>query len=394
METYASHTKKRRIAILTMFYNNFNYGGQLQAWALQSFLENMGFEAEQIKFVYIYPDVQRKGKLSLSVNEVKEKIVNKLFQKIYSYKLQNRKDSFLEFMKEISSSKIVYDEETIIDIVSNYDIFICGGDQIWNDWEVYGNKTLQRFTLDFVPRNKLKLSYAASLGRDSVSEEFLDKLKPGIQTLNAIFVREESSIDILRRITDKRIEVVVDPVILIDVNTWEKKIAEKAIRKKKYIFCYFLGSHRMLKKEIYLYARKKRLEIVNLPFATGKFVSEDVFWGNEKDFSSGPLEFVALIKNADYIFTDSYHAVVFSVLFGKLFWVFDRGEAVKGSNMNSRIVDFLRRYSLENRYVPDGVSLDNVNTESKTDYNRIVKKIQKDRENSIILLKEILDNES
>lgn len=393
MKASGYNNTNTKIGILTMFYNNSNFGGQLQAYALQSFLESMGFDARQVKFKYVYPNSCSQHKYNFSFKAEISKLSKKILRKYYSRKLKNRKEAFNIFMDMIPSSEKVYDENNVMESVNDYDTFICGGDQIWNNWEVYGSNTLKRYTLDFVPETKLKFSYAASLGRRSGTEEYLKKLKPGLESLDAISVRERSGAAILTQVTEKKISVVVDPVMLFNGEQWSEKIKKQKWRNGNYLLCYFLGRNRTVKRTLSVYAKKRNIKIITLPFVADTFSLIDIFFGDVKDFSSGPLDFVSLIRNADCIFTDSFHAVLFSVLFEKKFWVFDRNENVSGSNMNSRIFDFLNRYGLETRYLPDD-SIDRISEHDSIDYSEIMKKVEDDRNESIKFLKELLIHES
>lgn len=101
-------------------------------------------------------------------------------------------------------------------------------------------------------------------------------------------------------------------------------------------------------------ARKLQLPILTFPHISGNVVRKcDLFFGDIRDFSSGPREFVGLIRDAEFVITDSFHACVFSMIFQTPFAVFERHKAGERENMNSRIYDFLEEYHLERQLVTE-----------------------------------------
>ena len=99
-------------------------------------------------------------------------------------------------------------------------------------------------------------------------------------------------------------------------------------------------------------SRRLQLQIAVFPHIGANAVQKcDLFFGDIRDYTSGPREFLGLIKNAEYVITDSFHACVFSMIFQTPFAVFERHKADEKGNMNSRIYDFLEEYHLEDQLV-------------------------------------------
>ena len=269
-----------------------------------------------------------------------------------------------------------------------YDGFICGGDQIWNNWGHYADGAIQGFTLEFVPDNKIKFSYAPSTGTVSHEKEFSEQLKPGLKRLDYISVRERSSIPYIEKLSGKKAEAVLDPVMLLDRGQWDKVVKEYAhieLPKKKYILTYFLGNSRLQRKAAKQLARRKHMALVTFPFIGSVQNWSDIGFGDIRMFAAGPLEFVKLIQCAEMVLTDSFHGSVFSIIFEKDFYVFERDMKVGNKDMNIRIDDLLGEFGLSHRKVQaeallninDTISIEPIN------YEHVSKVLAKRREESM-----------
>ena len=339
----------KKTGILTLYYNNMNYGGLLQAFALPFVIQkHLGIPAEQIRYSQQNTDTDlctSKSKTSLSIYQLG---IN-FFSALTSNKRSIRKESFLEFMNDIPHSRNIYSHETIQQCNSNYEIFICGGDQIWNG-EMVGEH-LDVYTLQFVNQGLKKIAYSPSVAISHMSKQVEDCLGKGLLGIDRISVREKRSLDILKRLSDKKIEVVVDPVLLLNKSEWLEQSRPTKINGK-YILCYLLGDSITQRKAVEIISKRLKLRIVTFPHILLNNVRKcDLFFGDIKDYTSGPRQFLDLINNAEFVITDSFHACVFSMIFETPFIVFERNKPSEKGNMNSRIYDFLEEYHLENQLV-------------------------------------------
>lgn len=339
----------KKTGILTLYYNNMNYGGLLQAFALPFVIQkHIGIPAEQIRYSHQNTGTDlctSKSKKSLSIYQLG---IN-FFSALTSNKRSIRKKSFLEFMNDIPHSKNIYSHETIQQCNSNYEIFICGGDQIWNG-EMVGEH-LDVYTLQFVNQGLKKIAYSPSVAISHMSKQVEDCLGKGLLGIDRISVREKRSLDILKRLSDKKIEVVVDPVLLLNKSEWLEQSRPTKINGK-YILCYLLGDSITQRKAVEIISKRLKLKIVTFPHILLNNVRKcDLFFGDIKDYISGPRQFLDLINNAEFVITDSFHACVFSMIFETPFIVFERNKPSEKGNMNSRIYDFLEEYHLENQLV-------------------------------------------
>ena len=375
--------------ILTLYYKNYNFGGLLQAYALPMVLrDRFGIDAEQICYsLYIekkeYGDIKNK----IQINNVIYKMGILFFSRLTEKKINRRKRVFEQFMDEIPHCKDVYDFQTIGKCLSKYQLLICGGDQIWNVCN--GISNLNIFTLNFAPESIKKIAYAPSMAVLEIDNDGRKCMEQGLAGLKAISIREKRSINILKSITDNNIEIVVDPVLLLTKDEWNKELKKTRI-KNKYILCYLINDNTGQREAVKRIAIKHRLQIVTFPHILANAVRTcELFFGDIRDYTSGPREFIGLIEDAEFVITDSFHACVFSMIFETPFVVFERNQSDEKGNMNSRIYDFLEEYHLENQLVTDK-ELVEMNDIPRVDYTYAHEHWDKRRKESLEYLERAL----
>lgn len=380
----------KKIGILTFYHKNYNFGGLLQAYALPTALQKyFEFSAEQIDYNYT-PTIAQKDHLGKQPFHVQAFLYNcgiGLFSLLTKPGLSKRKKIMDAFIDEIPHSSQTYLYDSIKNCLYDYDIYICGGDQIWNDdcQSAIGQKNMQVFTLQFVPSSKLKLSYAPSMAVLSVSTAYQKLLKKSLSTFHAVSIREKRSLPIIQQFTAKNVQTVVDPVLLLTKEDWEA-MARAAHSPKKYILCYLLGDNTRQRKAVTQLSKRLRLPIVTFSHIHCNVVRKcDLFFGDTHDYTSGPHEFVDLIKNADLVITDSFHACVFSMIFESSFLVFERHEANEAGNMNSRIYDFLEEYHFQKQLVTE-IQMDSITNIPSVDFSYAHAHWDKRRQESLIYL--------
>lgn len=382
-----------RIGIVTLYYKSINYGGNLQAYALCKFLQKNGYDAEQICFTTnlsnkesLFEKIKRILKLGLGRvvsllkkrvtphKGVKENQSSELFEKAYKEMIKEKRASFEHFNQEIiPHSSNVYYADNITDCLSNYDAFITGSDQVWN-FKTYH----PIYFLDFVPESKLKMSYAASFSMDKLEKWQQKVVNKSLKTFKAISVREEDALDFIKTINKPK-AAVLDPTLLLDTQDWDKVCAEKCV-DCQYVFCYFLGDNPKERVLAEQFAKNKGLKLVSVPHSSGAMKETDFSFGDIRFHNSSPEQFISLIKYANYVFTDSFHATVFSNLYKKEYFVFNRNEK---KEMASRIINLTGLYGTENRYcVDDKENLDYILSLETIDYDKNKEKISKLKEDS------------
>lgn len=374
----------KKVGIITHYYGSQNYGGLLQAYALCKKLNALGYDAEQIQ--YIHKDVGepnnavRKWSTNRIANAFKIRI-SRVKEKDFFSNMKKRSKAIEEFRKNIPHSFEIYSKDTISQSNDLYDAFITGSDQVWNmDW--YD----EAYFLKFV-ENKPKYSYAASVGTNELTTERKKLFKENLMDYTKISVREKDSVELLQPLTKVEVQYVLDPTLLLSKNEWDEICLGKRIQEK-YLFCYFLGEgivERQLARE---YADAHELKIVTLPFLNGQKRKCDEKFGDVKLYDVSPGEFVSLIKYSDCVFTDSFHACVFSNIYEKNFFVFPRSGADKMSN---RITSLITLFHNQEKFCDSSEkqSMKYINSIGNTSIYR--KSIDEEIEKSIIFLKEIKD---
>jgi hypothetical protein len=398
-----SNVVKKRVGIITMFHNSINYGGVLQAYALHATIQNLGFECDVIRYsankyeseqmptiTIIKRELVRGGftlehigRIHTFFTQTTKNIFYRIFKtlglKIYlEPRLSLRKGAFAKFNNTHIKSTKPYDDETISECVRNYDIFICGSDQIWKP-----TIFTPTYALGFVPDTKLKIAYAPSIAINSLTSSEIEYMQPLVNRLDAISVREERGKELLEMVTNKEVHWVLDPTLLLGYEEWKKIVSPYPI-KKPYIFCYILGNSKKIKQFVLHTAEQLGMPIVTTPFVGGNFISFRN--GDIRVYDAGPGEFLDLIQNADYVITNSFHATVFSIIFRKKFLVLKRSVEDNSSSTTSRVQSLLKICRLENRFIKDIGSFDPANLTNEIDYDSVFVHLNNKRDESLNFL--------
>ena len=323
-----------------MFYKNENYGGVLQAYALAEYLKQCGFFAEQICYddypTSFFYSIRKLLKQSIKV------VACFLHLRKIPYN-KTKRSIFNWAMSYVPHSKIVYNRKNIMKTNNVYDIFVAGSDQIWTD--AYSDEYL----LDFVNAVNKKVSYAASIGKKSVSERAREHFVNSLSSFSFISIREKESVELVKSITGFNIEWTMDPTLLLSRDEWDKVCSSRLITEK-YIFCYYLGDDIRLREIARQFSERKGLKIVTIPYLQMQYNKSDNSFGNYTLNSASPSDFISLIKNAEYVLTDSFHACIFSNHYQKDYYVFDR---ISFPEMSIRIRDYLGLFNSLNHFIKE-----------------------------------------
>lgn len=324
-----------KIAIVTLF-GYFNYGNRLQNYALQRVLEKAGGEV-------------------CTWNVSRDKHVVKRFFKKYiekkngKYGIRNKRErirekNFKAFSDRYIKSRIFYSSDGRLPEGSDRDtdMFVVGSDQVWNPafWcDSDESAEMYNYFLSFT--KKKKIAYAASFGVDKISECWKRRISPLLSNFASISVREAEGKTILNELNYDAC-VVLDPTMLLTASEWKEIEQSSCDDCGDYILTYFLGHQPLEIIE----------QIQREAYGQGKTVI-DLMDESSLYYCMGPETFVELIDKAAAVYTDSFHAVVFSLLFHTPFVVFQRNHT-NNTNMSSRITTLLNLVGIN-----DGIS-DNV----------------------------------
>lgn len=376
-----------KIGIITWFHYE-NYGTALQAVALQHWLRSKGFDVELIKYIPKQGDSvclkeKKKRNIKEKVNNWVDRKCERLVGRIYQKQRNVKSHRFRAFLYEnIHFSELVLNQEDFDRIAVSYDILICGSDQIWNP------QNLNRFY--FLGTNTAvgkKISYAASLGNSNLDEQSSIWIKALLESFYFISVREESY-RYLSTLLGNHVETVVDPTMLITSNGWKEIIGlldNAETWKKPAIVCLFLTDNVMHWRACHKLSDEMRYDLRIIPYLWKSY-----FYKGKKIMDAGPKEFVKEIALADCIVTDSFHAVVFAIIFHKEFYVFERFDNKNPFSQNERIRDLLEFLGLGSRIIRYNSKC--IRVQPPINYQSVVERLQNRIDKSKELLLDAICN--
>lgn len=367
------------IGIVTWFRHE-NYGTILQAIALQRYLRNEGYNVELINFTL--PDgVNIKKNKGKKIREIAyyyaNRVIYHLYKIIYKSYFIKKSETFKQIVKNnCVITKEITSEKEYIDICNGYDLIIFGSDQIWNpNW-------YHPFYFGNYNEIKTKLvSYAPSFGVNEIDEEKKAEIRKALSRFTYITTREENGCKIIKNLIDKESQVVVDPTFLLNCDDWSKLEIPVSLPEKDYILCYFLSDNKNHWKAAKRFAKKKGMKLVIVPNEGFSYISSTRVI---KDCSVS--NFLYLIHNAKYVLTDSFHGTVFSIIYNKQFYIFERHSPSNELSQNSRIYNLLNIIGQSTNLIK--YASDNIYKELNLDYSIINENINK----KILESKEILNN--
>lgn len=331
----------KRLGIITDFgYTNF--GNKLQNYALNKICQNYGYRPINLtslpkcknqttkfsfKFYYLI-----KSKLHRSIKTLKrEKLIRSSSRKyegrpfFYSYtKTDKRK-------------------------LNKFEVVMFGSDQIWN-LNYHNDRKFILGNFGILNEGFKKISYAASIGTGGINDRDKPLFYQSLKSFDSISCREESG---TKRIKELGFSCVttLDPTLLLDIKDWDDAIAKYSSRKIKnndYVVLYFL-KNATAKSKILSKCKKEKIQVIDLMDETSPF------------YVSNQFDFVNLIKNAHHVYTDSFHACVFSIIYGKSFSVYPRTDNPSDDPMFPRIENLFDMFGIQ-------IDLSEKNTFSEADF--------------------------
>ena len=360
-----------KLGIVTL-YGLENQGNRLQNYALLKALERHGACVETIACVTAISNKKER------IKDVFEKRNGHITLRCRLDRIRKRK--FKEFTNRYLNTRLIINESGKIPekLSEDYDGFVCGSDQVWNPvfWRQNADsKELYNYMLEFAPEVK-RFAYAASIGVDVIPPLWRYLFSEKLKQFSFISVREESGGMIVKQLTGKNPSVVLDPTLLLSVDEWNEIRSDKASEVYgNYILLYFLGDK---DEEVREYIEHVS-ETYHLPII-------DFFNQKHKDaYCADPGEFIGLIANAKCVFTDSFHASVFSMLYQVPFAVYSRHHS-KVKNMNSRIDTLLNTFRLQERK-----SIFDDNVLFGCDYSNVSNLLKKSRADSEASIDHIIE---
>lgn len=323
----------------------------------------LGLEHETIMIDGLMPEINKaKYKYFLSkildVNTVKDKMatVRKLLAKKrnpeYARNLEVRYGMFRDFASNMFTLSRRYDSKALLgESAHDYAAFVVGSDQLW----LPSNIAADYYTLNFVPDGVCKIALATSFGISVLPEKYGRKAGEFLNRIDYVSVRETSGQKLVKQWADRDVPVVCDPTIMFDAEEWKKAIGADGDGKRfangeKYLFVYFLGNNPWEREIVKRVRKETGLKIVQIAHSD-EYVKSDEEFADFTPYNVGPREFVELIRDAEYVFTDSFHCSVFSMLNSKRFFTFPRYSNDGPASTNGRLYSLLSLVKQEKRMV-------------------------------------------
>ena len=320
----------------------YNAGASLQAYALQHYLETCGHQVEIIDYKPGYLS-SHYSFTAISTPRYDKPVLRELY--ILSHfpgrlknLLEGKKKKFDNFTRDflrLTEKRYSNSDELRADL-PDADCFVAGSDQIWNP--VLPNGKDPSFFLVFAPKDVRKISYSASFATEDMSDDSKKRMRPWIERLDAVSVRESSGVEILRSMGVSGV-ATCDPVFLINAEEW-KSMAVERLYDNPYVLIYDFDRNLKIEEKALRIAEEKNADIVSVFRAHNKTI--------KTVHSVGPREFLSLVLYADAIVSNSFHAVAFSLIFHKEFYVKKRVES-----LNARLTDLLADVDLLGRMFDD-----------------------------------------
>lgn len=376
---------KKKAGIFTWCNRGVNYGQTLQAFAMYCIMQKMGYQAKLIQY--------RKRIEEEPVNDdLGNPYANSLYEFFWGlyrcgtdfYKEKLKFDFFTK--KYIKTSPFCYNKEAVEKNIKDCNVIICGSDQIWNPASFD-----PVYFLDIGKKSLKRISYAPSINDDidfDKKKHIYKRMSDCLRHINYISVREDIGVSIIRKISGLDAVHVLDPTLLLSYKDWDK-IASKKIVQNPYLVCYVLGEISQQEGTILKIAKERGIS--NIYYINTR--NTQSYQGGTKGLKElkgiGPREFVSLIKYADVVFTDSFHATAFSINYRKEFFTFRRYQIATEYGGASRVKSILRCLQLEERFiVPDTET----NLIERINYDKVNKLLNKERKKSYEFLKEALND--
>lgn len=330
-----------KIKIITC-HDVYNLGASLQAYALQTYLSGLGYDVEIIDYKPDYLSGHF-DLWSVSSSCFNRPIVKQLYLllKLPTRLLAlRRKKAFDEFKVQYLRLTRRYNSyEALCATPPKADVYVAGSDQIWNT--LFPNGRDKAFYLDFGKRSTKRVSYAASFATAEINAKHKEFVSKELKNIDYISVREKMSLPLLCDLGIDCDVAVCDPVFLFGRNFWLKKIGERCskVNKEKYLLLYLTDKSPVSERIANEIKKRTNWKI----YSVGAIKAN---YANKCFQNADPFDFVALIRDAQFVISNSFHATAFSIIMERNFCVVKRSE-----DINVRMESLLADFGLSERLV-------------------------------------------
>lgn len=379
----------KKVGIVSCYFQH-NYGSMLQALATQMALDKLGYENETIDISGFNREIKKAkmlyfakasltsdillSKLGMATNVLRRKLSKGAYKE--NTIIRNKK--FDDFYKEHFrlSEKYISKADLGKNCKDKYGAVLVGSDQLW----LPGNIAADYYTLNFVPKEVNTIAYSTSFGQSALPNDSAKKATVFLKKIKHIGVREESGQKLVKELAGRSVPVVCDPTLLFTGDEWMSIQKEEAKINEPYILCYFLGNnppHREFAKRL---KEKTGCKIVALTHLD-EYVKSDEDYADYTPYDIDPADFLNLIRNAQYVCTDSFHCSLFSMLYKKEFFTFKRYTRKTKSSTNSRLDTLFNLAGVKGRVLNGDEDIQTC-LDMNIDYEKVHKNLQMIREES------------
>lgn len=342
-----------KIGILTHHYVN-NYGAFLQGWALREAIAELYPEAqvEIIDYINIKHFV-------INVGGWFRFYKNKENLKIWIQKIQIPMTFSKARREKMLLSKRCYTTKQVNAL--GYDCIVVGSDEVWNFKDLKSSAPI-KFGKGL--ECKKIVAYAPSVGQIKAADKLPDYVVEGIKKFKAISARDDLTFEVVKNVSGAEPTRVLDPTFLTQFPKGSLKV------KKPYILFYYCDKLSEEKKnQILSYAKKHKLAVYGAGETDKRYSDITV--------NLSPFDWVEMFKNAEYVFTGTFHGAVFSILNRRQFKVY-----LTNKSRIEKVGALLKELRISNRSMDEGFVFDLDQMKSEIDYEAVYKVIEEKRKQS------------
>lgn len=339
-------------------HRNCNYGSVLQTYATQVTFEELGFECETIDFIRAL-DTKR-GALKRLKKKSKRLASNPILlagaKAVMLVSYLKKEKTFNAFLNNhVNLSKKAYhSNQKLKDNTPNADAYCTGSDQIWNSF--WNEGVEPAYYLDFVPEGAFCFSYASSIGQ-KIADSEKNTISAQLKKYSYLSVRESQSVKSLNDLGYENVVQVLDPTLYRTSEVWDS-LASNKFKNRKFVVTYNLHHDKTLDSYAQKLAQVKGLELLNISYNW-----HDIIRPGKLVWCPSVEEYLGLIRDAEYVIADSFHATAFSIQFHKKFISFYPEKA------SMRIRDILKKLDIPQRGTEGNPEIKDI--EADIDYNTV-----------------------
>jgi hypothetical protein len=367
-----------KVALMT-FHNALNYGAALQVYASQQAIKNLGVNCEIINYV----NEHRKNAYSMSYH-VKDGFKKGNIKSVLKYSagsvfMSKRRKKFQHFYaNNLNATEKCYKSSSEAEeLNSKYDKFIVGSDQVWN----YKNNGKDfAYFLNFVDDKNKRIAYSSSFGLANIPKDLKDDYIANLNGIKNLSSRESYGVKLIKELTGREAELVLDPVFLLDKNHW-KSLCKKNSNKndEKYIFFY---TNKTSQYKDFISQTNFPIDEYKIHKLTQHLTIKDFLDPQVKvAYSISPMDFIETILNAKLVVTASFHCIAMAIILNVPFVALLTGDQGK----DERVLNILKITGLENRILNHNMTAEDVH--APINFSQVEARLEEYRSKSISYLK-------